>query len=153
MPAEVRTLSYVWVALAAAACGARTPKAIDVGALLAREPASEARRDLVARVLAHPRDVQARLALAELDDRNGRPSEAIEQLDEVVNLGGPLGIRWHASDRARLARLLVARGKARLARGAASAKADFARAQTFGAVIADDDLRAAREAAAGARGQ
>lgn len=137
MRAVVRPLSYVWVALAASACGVRTPP-----------PLHGTRPDLVARVLAHPRDVQARLALAEEAERLGRPSEAIAQLDEVVNLGGPLGIRWHASDRARLARLLVARGKARLARGAASAKSDFARAKSFGAVIPDGDWRAAREASA-----
>src|ERR1041385_8321388 len=93
---------------------------------------ADARFELQARVLADPRDVQARLGLAELDDKTGRPSDAIEQLETVEHLGGPIGTRWHASDRERFGRLLLARGRARLARGAASALADLERAGALG---------------------
>jgi hypothetical protein len=57
-------------------------------------------------------------------------------------------VRWHDEDRARLARLIAARGRVRLARGAATALADLERARGLGAAIADDELRAARLASA-----
>ena len=88
-----------------AACGARPPAPVDVAHL--------DRRTLVAHVLAHPRDVQAHLALATLADRLGRPGEAIAQLQIVETLGGPLGVRWHRRDRARMARLLRRRVRPR----------------------------------------
>src|SRR5689334_8092796 len=103
-------------ALAFAPACVRAPAPLDVKSLVAQRGSIEARRDLTARVLAHPRDVQARLALAELAEQAGRPSEALEQLEAVENLGGPLGTRWHDADRGRLARLLLARGRARLQR-------------------------------------
>jgi tetratricopeptide (TPR) repeat protein len=131
-----------------AGCGVRTPAAIDVAALVRARGPTEARRELVIRVTSEPRDVAARLGLAALADQLGRPGEAIEQLEAVVALGGPLGIRWHAADRARLARLIAARGRVRLARGAASARADLERARGLGAAITDAELRAARAAAA-----
>ena len=134
--------------LALTACGVRTPAAVDVDALLRAKGPEAARFDLEAAVLAEPRDVGAHLALAAVADRLGRPSEAIDQLEIVGNLGGPLGIRWHAEDRARLARLLAARGTARLARGAASAAADLERARSLGAPVDAALLRRAHIAAA-----
>jgi tetratricopeptide (TPR) repeat protein len=130
----------VGLALAGSACGVRTPSRIDVAALLHKHGALEARRTLAARVIEEPRDVQARLALAELAEQLGRPAEAIEQLEAVQRLGGPIGIRWHDADRARLARLLAARGQVRLARGAASALDDLRRAQKLGASLPAGEL-------------
>lgn len=129
-------------------CGVRAPAPIDVDALLRARGPVEARRDLVIRVTGDPRDVAGHLALAALADRTGRPSEAIEQLEAVVALGGPAGVRWAADDRARLARLIAARGRARLARGSASALADLQRARELGAATTIDEVRAARAAGA-----
>jgi tetratricopeptide (TPR) repeat protein len=119
-----------------------------VDALLTARGPLEARRDLQIRVTGDPRDVAGRLALAALDERIHRPSEAIDALEAVVALGGPLGVRWHAEDQARLARLIAARGRARLARGAATALADLERARGLGAAITEDELRRARAAGA-----
>jgi tetratricopeptide (TPR) repeat protein len=113
-------------------------------------PEPTTRFDLVRHVLAHPRDVHAHLALAALADQQGRPGEALEQLEIVVNLGGPLGIRWEPEDRARMARLLVARAKARLLRDSPAARADLDRARSLGAVIDPHDDVAARTAQASA---
>jgi tetratricopeptide (TPR) repeat protein len=112
-------------------------------AACAAGPTPQTHFDLARKTLDDPRDVHARLALAAYDDQHGRPSEAIEQLETVVNLGGPLGIRWTADDRARLARLYVARAKARIARGAATARGDLDKAHQLGAQIAPaDDIAA-----------
>jgi tetratricopeptide (TPR) repeat protein len=126
----VRRLAFVVVVLAA--CGVRAPSPVDVGDLLARRGPVEARRDLEIRILADPKDIQARLALAALDESIGRPSEAIDQLDFVDKLGGPIGTRWHDDDRARFARLLLDRANARRLRGSASAVADYEHAATLG---------------------
>jgi hypothetical protein len=140
----------VWCAVlvGAASCAVRAPAPVNIDALLATRGPIDARRELQIRVIGEPRDVAARLALAELDERIGRPGEAIEALEAVVALGGPLAVRWHAEDRARLGRLIAARGRARLERGAASALADLERARGLGAAITDDELRAARIAGA-----
>src|SRR5947209_702408 len=98
----VRRLALV----ALVACGVRAPAPIDVLALTRANGTDEARRELEARVIGDPKDVGARLALAELADKAGRPGEAIDQLEAVAAQSGPLGTRWHAADRARLARLL-----------------------------------------------
>jgi tetratricopeptide (TPR) repeat protein len=133
-----------WLALAAVAgCAVRAPAALDLDALVAAGGPIEARRALAIRITSDPRDVAGRLALAALAERIGRPSEAIEALEAVEALGGPLGVRWHDDDRARLARLIAARGRARLARGAATARADLERAQRLGARVTDAELRAA----------
>jgi hypothetical protein len=139
-------VAVVAVLAAMAACGARAPEPVDVLALTRELGSDGARRALVARVLADPRDVQARLALARLADELGRPGEAVEQLEAVVALGGPLGTRWRADDRARLARLLLARGELRLARGAASALSDLERAASFGAAVPAAELARAHVA-------
>ena len=106
------------------------------------------RVDRVSRVLADPRDSAAHLALADDDDAHGMPGDALEQLQIVENLGGPLGVRWHDDDRARMARLLVARATARVARGAASGLPDLEHAMRLGAKVAPADLVAAKRAAA-----
>jgi hypothetical protein len=138
-----------WVVLAGlASCGVRAPAAIDVATLLRARGPIEARRELEIRMTSDPRDVAARLALAALDEQLHRPSEALAALEAVVALGGPLGVRWHGEDRARLGRLLAARGRARLGRGAATATADLARARELGAPITDDELWRARAAGA-----
>jgi hypothetical protein len=124
------------IAVVLAGCGAHAP------------PPPATHFDLVRHVLAHPRDVHARLVLAALAEREGRPSEALEQLETVVHLGGPLGTEWQRDDRARMARLLLARGKARLAREAATARADLDRARSLGATIDPHDDAAARAAQA-----
>ncbi len=141
----MRRLLFV---LAIAGCGVRTPPRVDVDAILHAKGPEAARFDLEAAVLAEPRDVGAHLALAALADKLGRPTEAMEQLEIVGNLGGPLGIRWHAEDRARLGRLTAARGEARLARGAGTAAADLERARSLSASVTDEVLQRARIAAA-----
>ena len=55
--------------------------------------------------------------------------------EAVDRLGGPLGTRWHASDRARFAALLVARGTERAERNAENAVGDLTRAQRLGADV------------------
>jgi len=123
-----------------AACGVRPPPPVDVTHL--------ERRDLVARVLANPRDVQAHLALATLADRLGRPGEALAQLQIVETLGGPLGVRWHAEDRARMAGLLIDRAAERRARGAPTALADVDHARALGAAVRGHDVAASKLAVA-----
>lgn len=124
----------------------RAPAPLDVSAMVRDRGADQARADLEIRVLDDPRDVQARLALAKLADDTKRPSQAILQLEAVIALGGPLGTRWHADDRARMARLLAVRGRIRLARGAMSALDDLNRARAFGATVTADELAQASSA-------
>lgn len=145
----MRAVRFVLAALLlSAACGVRTPPPIDVAALVRDKGEPEALLSLRAHVLDDPRDVQAQLALADLADRTGRPSEAIDHLLIVEHLGGPLGTRWHAADRERLGRLLLARGRARLARKAASALADLEHARSLGAAPSAAELVSAHEAIA-----
>lgn len=141
---RARLVVLVWLA----SCGARAPAPIDVDALVRARGPVEARRDLVIRVADDPRDVAARLGLAALDERIGRPSDAIDELEAVAALGGPGGVRWNPGDRARLARLIAARGRTRLARGAATALGDLERARRLGAAIDDAELHRARVAGA-----
>jgi tetratricopeptide (TPR) repeat protein len=136
------------VATSIAGCGVRAPSPVDVGALVRAHGEVEARRTLAVRVIEDPRDVEARLGLAALADATGRPSEAIEQLEAVLALGGPLGTRWHDEDRTRLGTLLAGRGRARLGRGAATALADLDRARRYGAAVSDGELAGARAALA-----
>ncbi len=122
----------------------RAPRPLDVSALVKAHGEAGARGELEVRILDDPRDVQARLALARLADQAKRPSQALEQLEAVLRLGGPLGTRWHADDRARFARLLHERGQARLARRSATAFADLERARSFGVEVDDVTLARAR---------
>lgn len=142
-----RTLALA-LAATAAGCGVRAPAPIDQAALVRARGATEARRTLELRTIARPADVAARLALAALEEAQQRPSAALVQLEAVLAVGGPLGTRWRAEDRARFARLLAARGATRLARGAPSALADLTRARDFGAPVPDASLVAARRARA-----
>ena len=138
-----------WLALALTTASCVTaPSRIDVAALVKKHGAANARHTLEIRIVDDPKDLAARLALAKLCEQQGRPSQAIEQLEAVVRIGGVIGTRWHDEDRARLARLLAARGRARTARGAPTAITDLERARDFGAKITDDDLARARLARA-----
>lgn len=134
------SVASILLACALASSCVRAPAPLDVNALVRERGADQARADLEIRVLDDPRDVQARLALARLADDTKRPSQAIEHLEAVIALGGPIGTRWRADDRARMARLLATRGRVRLARGAASALEDLRRARSFGATVAADEL-------------
>ncbi len=142
-----RSLASILLACALAGC-VRAPTPLDVNALVREYGAVQARGELEVRVLDDPRDVQARLALAKLADEQKRPSQAIEQLEAVLRLGGPIGTRWHDDDRARMARLLATRGRVRLVRGAATAFDDLQRARGFGAKVEDDELKRASAAIA-----
>ena len=102
----------------------------------------------VSRVLADPRDSAGHLALAEYDYWHGMPGEALEQLQIVENLGGPLGVRWTAGHRAMMAHLLVDRGMARIRRRAASGLADLEHAVRLGATVEQSALVAAKQAVA-----
>jgi hypothetical protein len=134
--------------IALASCGVRAASRVDLEGLVAAHGELEARRELEVRIVAHPQDVSARLALAALAERTRRPAQAIEQLEAVRTIGGPLGPRWRAEDRERFARLLAARARVRLARHAPSATGDLERVRSLGAAIDDAELRAARGAAA-----
>jgi tetratricopeptide (TPR) repeat protein len=142
--ARIRRAVVASLALAVASCGVRAPSRIDVDAMIRARGADEARRDLVARIANSPKDIAARLALAALEEQTGRPGPAIAELEAVAALGGPIGTRWRDEDRARLGRLLAARGRVRVARGASTAIADFARAAELGTAIDPKDLTAAR---------
>jgi tetratricopeptide (TPR) repeat protein len=148
--AERRAATRIGLAgiLALAACGVTAPKPLDVAALVRTKGAVAARQDLEVHVIDKPRDVQARLAIAKLADEARRPSQALEQLEAVLLLGGPLGTRWHDEDRARFARLLAARGRIRLSRESPTAFADLERAQSFGAAVTAEELGHARAARA-----
>lgn len=142
----VRRLLLV-VALGAG-CGVTAPSRVDLTALVKRLGPVEARHALELRIVKDPSDLAAHLALAKLCEQQGRPSQALDALEAVLRAGGPIGTRWHDEDRARFVRLLAARGKARIARGAPTALADLTRARDAGARIAPDDLAAAQRARA-----
>lgn len=139
--------ALVSAVLAATGC-VSAPRPIDVAAMVNAKGALIARQDLEVRVLSEPRDVQLRLALARLAADAKRPAQALAELEAVIRIGGPLGTRWHADDKATFARLLAARGRVRLARGAASALDDLARARDYGAAIDARELERARAAVA-----
>lgn len=127
----------------------RAPAPLDVGELLARRGPVEAHRDLEIRIIADPKDIAARLALAELDVQLERPGEALDELAWVEQHNGLLGIRWHDSDRERLATLVLARALERAQRDSPAALGDFEHAAKLGATvdprnIADGKLALAR---------
>ncbi len=137
------------VLIAALATGCvSAPRPLDVAGMVKAKGPLIARQDLEVRVLSEPRDVQLRLALARLADDAKRPAQALAELEAVIRIGGPLGTRWHAEDKATFARLLAARGRARLARGAATALDDLARARDLGAAIDAHELERAKAAVA-----
>ena len=142
--AVLRRVLRLALVLAIASGCVRAPALLDVTGLVKVHGEAGARGELEVRILDDPRDVQARLALATLADRGGRPTQAIEQLEAVLRLGGPIGTRWHDEDRARFARLVRARGMVRLQRRAATAFADLERARSFGAVVDAVTLAEAR---------
>jgi hypothetical protein len=115
------------------ACTARQGPSVE--ALIAKKGVDGARAELAFRIASHPGDLDARRALARLDQQHGRPASAIRHLLEVEKAGGPLGPRWTTEDRRRLAHLLVRRAWHRAARFAPSAVDDLAHAAALGETI------------------
>src|SRR5258706_13671103 len=105
--AAVHPAAAIAIVLASFACGVRAPAPIDVAALVAKRGPVEARRDLEIRVLADPRDVQARLALAKLADQSGRPAEAIDELEAVERPGGSPRTRRQGRERLQRRRVVA----------------------------------------------
>ena len=138
----------IWGILGLSSCGVRASDPIDVAALVARRGAVDARRDLEIRILAEPRDVQARLAAATLDGDLHRDGDAIDDYEAIEKLGGPLGTRWHHADQVRFAALLARRGEARVARGSGHGLYDLERAMRLGATVSTASLARAKEVAA-----
>lgn len=124
------------------------PRPLDIEGMVKAKGPLVARQDLEVRVLSSPRDVQLRLGLARLAAGANRPAQALAELEAVIRIGGPLGTRWHDEDRATFARLLAARGRVRLARGAATALEDLTRAREFGAAVEGRELERAKAAVA-----
>jgi tetratricopeptide (TPR) repeat protein len=120
------------------------PSRVDVNALVKRLGPVDARHELEVRIVDDPKDIAARLALAKLCEEQKRPSQALEQLEAVIRVGGPIGTRWHDEDRARFARLLYARGLERTTRGAPTAIDDMERARSYGAKVSDAEIASAR---------
>lgn len=112
------------------------------------DPRAARREALIARVLTSPDDVAAWLELSAEEDRAGRPSAALDALEQAALHRAPLGRDLGEADRQRQARLLAARGRVRLGRGAASALADLERAKEGGAAVTAEELLAAEVAAA-----
>lgn len=129
----------------AASCGGARP---DPSSAREAAAAADRREALLARVLVAPDDVAAWLELAAEEDRAGRPSAALDALEQARLVRAPLGQDLDERDRQREARLLAARGRARLLRGAASALADLQKARAAGAPVEDGELLAAEVAAA-----
>jgi tetratricopeptide (TPR) repeat protein len=140
-------VSAILIAAVATGC-VSAPRPLDVAGMVKTKGAVIARQDLEIRVQSSPRDVQLHLALARLAADAKRPAQALAELEAVIRIGGPLGTRWHDDDRATFARLLAARGRARLARGASSALEDLTRAKDHGAAIDSREIERARAAVA-----
>jgi hypothetical protein len=136
------------VVLAALLAGCAARQTTNVDRLIARLGVDKARAELKFRVASEPDDLDARRALALLEDAHHRPSAAIEHLLVVERVGGPFGTRWTADDRDRLARLLVGRATERLRRGWLGAEVDLAHARRLGAAIDPTVERIARLARA-----
>lgn len=130
------------LAVALAACGGARPIADD------RAPGEERRRQLAAHLLEEPDDVRARLALAAEEELAGHPAAALEALEAAERARRPLGPGLGREDRRRLGRLLLARGLARVRRGAASSVEDLRRAARLGETVPALALRDADAAAA-----
>lgn len=139
-----RSLAALLLAGAAACGGARPAPSSSRDAAAA----ADRREALLARVLVAPDDVAAWLELAAEEDRAGRPSAALDALEQARLRRAPLGPDLDERDRQREGRLLAARGRARLLRGAASALADLQKAEAAGAPVDDSELLAAEVAAA-----
>nr|MBA3499841.1 hypothetical protein [Deltaproteobacteria bacterium] len=90
----------VFAAALIAGCGVAAPSRVDLAALVKRFGPVDARHELELRIVKDPKDIAARLGLAKLCDEQGRPSQALEQLEAVLRYGGPIGTRWHDEDRA-----------------------------------------------------
>src|SRR5262245_13244293 len=96
------------------------------------------------RLAKDPRDAEALIALAEIEEQRGRPGAALEALDRAEALGRPFRGGLGGDAKARLAALVIARAEVRAARGSPDAEADVQRARALGATI---DAALARRAA------
>ncbi len=124
------------------ACGGVRGKRWDTTRLVSELGLDGAVEALRVRIADEPGDVGARRALAELEDRRGRPGAVIEQLEIVAAIGGPFGSRLDAGERARLGALYVERAQARAQRLSPDALADLDRGVALGAKLDDvEDLR------------
>lgn len=132
------------LALAGAGCGR---SAVDVPALIARCGLDCAADELTLRLARSPRDRELHARLAVVEDQRGRPGAALASLDRAAALGRPFRGGVGGADRARLARLLIARAEARVARGSPGADADVGRARGLGAAVAPELAAAAARAA------
>ncbi len=130
--------------LGSAACGG-APSASQASL---ESQAGTRREVLLARIAEDPGDVAAQLALAEEEERAGRPAAALYALEQAALGHVPLGKDLGDGDRKRLGRLLHARGLERLRRGAASALADLRRAREAGAAVPEAELLEAEVAGA-----
>jgi len=129
---RARVLALALGLTVAAACGHARP---DPQRLLATCGPACAADELRVRIAADPRDRDLYTALAAIEDDAGRPGAALAALERAELLGRPLRSGVGGADRARLARLLVARATARVARRSPGADADVARARALGATI------------------
>lgn len=104
------------IAVTLASCGVRA-RPVDTARLVAELGLDGAAEALRIRIAGNPRDIPARRALADLEDRRGRPGAVLAELSAVRDLGGPLGAHLSGRERARLAELLRERARARATRG------------------------------------
>lgn len=132
------------LAVALTGCGAR---AVDVPTLVERCGVDCAADALALRLARAPRDRDALVALAALDEARGRPGAALAGLERAEALGRPFRAGLGGAERARLGRLLRARAEARAARGSPGAALDVAHLRRLGvrppAALDDAAARAA----------
>jgi len=133
----------VLVCLVVGACG----RGFDARAM-ARTCGLECAADEVRfRLARDPRDRDLYVALAEIEEARGRPGAAIEALAQAEKLGRPFRGGLGERERARLGALLLARARARVARGSVDAEADVLRAKRLGVTVEAGLVRAAALAA------
>jgi hypothetical protein len=127
-----RLVRIAAVAGALAACGGR---GFDARRLVSTCGLDCAADEVRFRLASSPRDRELYVALAEIEEQRARPSAAIEALDAAERLGRPFRGGLGDGERARLARLLLARAQHRVARGRPGADDDVTRARALGAKI------------------
>jgi Tfp pilus assembly protein PilF len=120
----LRAVATAAIVATLASCGVRA-RPVDTTRLVAELGLDGAAEALRIRIAGNPRDIPARRALAELEDRRGRPGAVLAELSAVRDLGGPLGARLSDRERDRLAALVRERARARAARGSPDAIDDL----------------------------